>query len=76
MVLTSCKFCYQETFYVFIYGEKVYIFSYTDVLHANVFSPFMIRKKIYRFFCIYDFFVDPTHNVNCGVGKILRRLKE
>ena len=44
MVLTSCKFCYQETFYVFIYGEKVYIFSYTDVLHANVFSPFMIRK--------------------------------
>ena len=44
MVLTSCKFCYQETFYVFIYGETVHIFSYTDVLHANVFSPFMIRK--------------------------------
>ena len=33
----SCKFCYQETFYVFIYGEKVYILSFTDVRQETIF---------------------------------------
>ena len=42
--MVSYKFCYQETFCVFIYGERVYILSYTDVLHANLFLIFMIRE--------------------------------
>ena len=28
--------------YVYIFMMKLYIFSYTHVLHANIFSPFMI----------------------------------
>ena len=40
--MLSCMFFYQETFCVFTYGERVYILSYTDVLHANIFLPFMI----------------------------------
>ena len=30
-----------ESFVILIYSETVYIFSYTDVLHANIFSSFM-----------------------------------
>ena len=43
---------------------KLYVFSYTHVFHANIFSPFMIWKWIYRFCSISEFFVDPTRNVN------------
>ena len=53
--MASCKFCYQKTFCVLIYGKTVYIFSYTDVLHANIFSPFMIWTF---------YFVDSTRNLN------------
>ena len=35
--MVSCKFCYQETFCVFIYGERVYILSYTYVLHVKIY---------------------------------------
>ena len=45
---------------VLIYGETVQ----THVLHANIFSPFMIWEYIYRFCRISEFFVDPTRNVN------------
>ena len=61
--MVSCKFCYQETFCLFIYGERVYILSYTNVLHANIFLLFMIWEKIYRFLCISEIFVDPRHKV-------------
>ena len=43
---------------------KLYIFSYTDVLHANIFSSFMIWESIYRFGCISEFFVDLTRKMN------------
>ena len=46
------------------YDETVYMFSYTDVLYANIFSPFMIWEKNYRFYRIYNFFVDPTRKMN------------
>ena len=59
--MVSCKFF---NFCAFIYGERVYILGYTDVLHANIFLPFMIWEKNYRFFCISELFVDPTHIVN------------
>ena len=61
--MVSCKFFYQETFCVSIYGEGVYILSYTNVLHANIFLLFMIWEQIYRFLCIFEIFVDPTHKV-------------
>ena len=60
----GCKFHYQETWCVLIYGKILYIFSYKDVLHATIFSPFMIWEKINRFCCISEFFIDPTRNVN------------
>ena len=50
--------------YVYLYMLKLYVFSYTHVFHANIFSPFMIWKWIYRFCSISEFFVDPTRNVN------------
>ena len=40
--LTVVSFFYQETFCLHIYDETAYIPSYTDVLHANIFSPPMI----------------------------------
>ena len=40
--MVSCKFCYQETCCVLIYGEGVFLLSYTNVLHANIFLIFMI----------------------------------
>ena len=30
--------------FLFVCGEGVYILSYTGLLHANIFLPFMIRK--------------------------------
>ena len=62
--MLNCKLCHQENVSVFIYGETVYKLSYTDVLYANILIPFMIWEQIYRFFCISEFFVDPTHNMN------------
>ena len=40
--MVSCKFGYQETRCVLIYGEGASILSYTNVLHANIFLIFMI----------------------------------
>ena len=34
----------------FIYGESVYVLIYADVLHADVFSRFIIWEQIYIFF--------------------------
>ena len=44
MVLTSgqLQVLLSRNFMCTIYGETVYLFSYTHVLHANIFSPFMI----------------------------------
>ena len=36
------RFVFKKPFCVLIFGKRVYIFSYTDVLHANIFSLFMI----------------------------------
>ena len=38
------SFVIKKLFCVIIYGETVYIFSYRDVLHGNVFLPFMVRE--------------------------------
>ena len=59
------SFFNQESLCVLIYGETVYIFSYTYVLHANIFSPFMMWEYIYRICCISEFFIDLTCNVGC-----------
>ena len=58
------SFVIKKLFCVIIYGETVYIFSYRDVLHGNIFLPFMVLEQIYRFFLYFRTFVDPTRNVN------------
>ena len=45
--MLSWKFCHQETFCVFIYGEKVFILSYTEVLHGNIFKT-QFQGKQYK----------------------------
>lgn len=63
--IVSRKFCYKETYCRFIYGELVYIYlvlSYTNVLHADIFSFFMIQGYIYGFHSTSKFYVDFLHN--------------
>ena len=45
---------------IYLWWNSIYLV----ILHANIFSPFMIWKLIYKFFRISEFFVDPTRNVN------------
>ena len=38
------SFVIKKLFCVIIYGETVYIFSDRDVLHGNIFLPFMVLE--------------------------------
>ena len=75
-LMVSYKFCYQKTFCVFLYGEKDCKLSYTDVIHANIFSPFMIWEFIYRFFVLQNSFLTINRTWTLRESENLRRFKE
>ena len=50
----------QETFSVFIYGERVY--ALTSFKYIFNFYDLGINS-LNTFFCISEFFVDPTHEL-------------
>ena len=57
--IVSCKFCYEETFCVLIYGETVYIQLYrcTSCKYNFTFYDLGINLQIFQYFRI---FVDPS----------------
>ena len=43
---------------------KQCIYLVIQTYFMQIFLPFMIWEKIYRFLCTSEIFVDPTHNAN------------
>ena len=58
--MVSCMSRCQETFSVFIYGERVY--ALTSFKYIFNFYDLGINS-LNTFFCISEFFVDPTHEL-------------
>ena len=59
--MVICKFCYQETFCVFIYGERVYIVIQMNFI--QIYFTFYDLGINLQIFVYFRSFVDPTYEV-------------
>ena len=59
--MVICKFCYQETFCVFIYGERVYIVIQMNFI--QIYFTFYDLGINLQIFVYFRSFADPTHEV-------------